>query len=304
MQEDLASVGYNELLHMLVSSGIVDVMASLFKAHELRGPDMLADANVGALCYLLWSLGSLDITSAEGCAIMEMLTGIPSTLRFLIDNTVILFKDFGSTSSAWSGMLYALAFGKLEGTSSGTKALASFEFSQEMIDDIVSIHSGWLYTNEELVTLSPVLPPYFLRPVVHLSISDEQKQLLVKSPGLVPLLHHALFAEDDSHPRKDMAERNRAGIQLDGCECLAQIALFDRGRELLQQDGSLVQALHVVQDHGLTREAQESAGRALVALRGMEDLAASHGDIVAEHVMLSYQWYAERQETLLEVDTA
>ena len=158
-----------------------------------------------------------------------------------------------------------------------------------MIDDIVSIHSEWLHGNEGLITLF-VLPPYFLRPVVHLSISDGQKQLLVKSPGLLTLLHHALFAEDDSHPRKDMAERNRAGIQLDGCECVAQLALFDQGRQLLQQDSLIITALEVVREHGLSPEAKETAGSALMALRGMENLSGSHEHIVVEHVMLSYQW--------------
>jgi hypothetical protein len=136
-----------------------------------------------------------------------------------------------------------------------------------------------------------VLPPYFLRPLTHLSISDLNKTKLVRSPGLLTLLLHALFGDtDESHPRKDMPAPNCAGIQLDGCECVAQIALFDRGRELLQQDSSLAKALQVVQEHGLSPEAKGSAGRALVALHGMEDLVASHGHIGSKHVMLSYQW--------------
>ena len=53
-------------------------------------PDMLADANVGAISYMAWSLSSLDITSPS-YPVMQMLTGMPSSLR-LIDNTLILLK--------------------------------------------------------------------------------------------------------------------------------------------------------------------------------------------------------------------
>ena len=58
-------MGYHDLLTVLVESGTVDVMASLFKAHELRGPSMLDDANVGAIVYFQWALCNLDTTSAE-----------------------------------------------------------------------------------------------------------------------------------------------------------------------------------------------------------------------------------------------
>jgi hypothetical protein len=288
-QEDLASVGYHDFLRLLVESGMVDVMASLFKAHELRGPSMLDDASVGAIVYLQWGVSNLDITSTEGRPIMEMLADMPSALRFLIDHTLTLFKDLGSTTSSWAGMLCALAFGKLEAASPGAGlSSAAFDFSQQIIDDIVSIHSEWLHG--PLVAIIPVLTPYFLRPLVHLSISDQNKTNLVQSVGLLTLLRYALFDDtDDSHPRKDMPTPNRAGIQLDGCECVAQLALVDRGRELLQQDSSIEAALEVVRERGLSPEAQESARGALVALHGMEDLAASHGDIVAEHIMLSYR---------------
>ena len=288
-QTDLASVGYHDFLRLLVESDMVDVMASLFKAHELRGPSMLDDASVGALAYFQWGLSNLDITSAEGRPIMEMLTSMPSALRFLIDHTLTLYKDLGSTTSSWAGMLCALAFGKLEAASPGAGlSSAAFDFSQQIIDDIVSIHSEWLHG--QLAAVIPVLTPYFLRPLVHLSISDQNKTNLVQSAGLLTLLRHALFDDtDDSHPRKDMPAPNRAGIQLDGCECVAQLALVDRGRELLQQDSSIEAALEVVRERGLSPEAQESARGALVALHGMEGLAASHGDIVAEHIMLSYR---------------
>jgi hypothetical protein len=287
-QVDLASVGYHDFLRLLVESGMVDVMVSLFKAHELRGASMLDDASVGALAYFEYCLSNLDITSAEGRPIMEMITGMPSTLRFLIDHTLTLYKDLGSTTSSWAGMLCALAFGKLEAASSGVGGSAVFDFSQQIIDDIVSIHSEWLHGG--LAALLPVLPPYFLRPMVHLSVSDQNKTKLVQSAGLLTLLRISLFDNtDDSHPRKDMPAPNCAGIQLDGCECVAQLALFDRGRELLQQDSSIEEALEVVRERGLSPEAKESAHGALVALRGMKDLAASHEDIVAEHIMLSYR---------------
>ena len=107
-QTDLASVGVN-LVELLVESGMMDAIASLFKAHELRGPSMLEEANVGFLCYAAWGLTNLDITAPEGLPIMEMLKGMPSALYFLLEHKLTLYVQFGSNTSSWAAVGAAAA---------------------------------------------------------------------------------------------------------------------------------------------------------------------------------------------------
>ena len=58
--------------------------------------------------------------------------------------------------------------------------------------------------------------------------------MLLQCDALTPTLLDALFL-DPEHPRKDMDETLRAGIQCDGAECFLQLALFHKGKELLGQ---------------------------------------------------------------------
>jgi len=97
---------------------------------------------------------------------------------------------------------------------------------------------------------------------------DVNKAMLVQCNALVPLLLDALFL-DPEHPRKDMDEKLRAGIQCDGAECFLQLALFDPGRELLEQHAEALDALRsLVDGSALTEEARLSASSALAAIDG------------------------------------
>ena len=93
--------------------------------------------------------------------------------------------------------------------------------------------------------------------------------MLVRCDVLIPTLLHALFL-DPEHPRKDMDEVSRAGIQCDGAECFLQLALFEPGKELLEQHVEALDALRALADGGaLTKEAGEHASGALVAVEGL-----------------------------------
>ena len=99
-------------------------------------------------------------------------------------------------------------------------------------------------------------------------VADANKAMLVQCNALVPLLLDALFL-DPEHPRKDMDEKLRAGIQCDGAECFLQLALFDPGRELLEQHAEALDALRtLVGGAALTEEARLSASSALAAIDG------------------------------------
>ena len=92
--------------------------------------------------------------------------------------------------------------------------------------------------------------------------------MLVHNDGLIPTLLDALFL-DPEHPRKDMDKTLRAGVQCDGAECFLQLALFEPGKELLEQNPEALDALRLLTDEGLTKEAREFASGALVAVEGL-----------------------------------
>ena len=165
---------------------------------------------------------------------------------------------------------------------------AKFEFTQELVDEIVEGKKDVL--TGALVPLFPTIPAYDLRPLVHLCISgtaclldrtgcfprpltfsliaDANKAMLVRCDALIPTLLDSLFL-DPEHPRKDMDETLRAGIQRDGAECFLQLALLEPGRELLEQHPEALDAMQALVDGAaLTEEARLSASSALAAIDG------------------------------------
>ena len=115
--------------------------------------------------------------------------------------------------------------------------------------------------------------------------ADANKQMLVRCDVLIPTLLDALFL-DREHPRKDMEEKLRAGIQRDGAECLLQLALVEPGKELLERHPEALDALRVLVDGAaLTEEARLSASSALAAVEGVAPGSAPAGD--DKHIMMS-----------------
>ena len=142
--------------------------------------------------------------------------------------------------------------------------------------------------------------------------------MLVQCDALIPTLLDALFL-DPEHPRKDMEEALRAGIQRDGAECLLQLALVEAGKELLERHPEALEALRALADreapvntivahssgtsitttatvtfntaggksvHGgaLTEEARLAASGALVAMEGPGQAPAPGGE---KHIVVS-----------------
>ena len=70
-------------------------------------------------------------------------------------------------------------------------------------------------------------------------------------------------------------------------ECLAQLAVYEPAREMLRQDPTVLPSLQAVRDSGLSAEAREIAGAALLALSDKKLHTVMEGQ---KHVMLSYQW--------------
>jgi hypothetical protein len=123
--------------------------------------------------------------------------------------------------------------------------------------------------------------------------ADTNKALLVQSARLIPLLLDGCFWGED-HPRKDADDHEKAPVQNDAIECLLQIAVFKPGRELLQSDPTVMDALAAMAaGKAITEEGKLSAHNALVAIEGVmrEPEPDTEGALISDkHIMVSYQW--------------
>ena len=72
-------------------------------------------------------------------------------------------------------------------------------------------------------------------------------------------------------------------------EALQQLVLFTPGCVAIRGQVEVVKALEAVAEHGMTRDAQQHAQGALMALSGKEMATNSKGP---KHIMLSYQVFA------------
>ena len=267
---------------LLLDRGYIDVCISALKALELQGPRKVEEANVQGIFCCVQLLSTLDLTAPEAVPIVRQLKGMASTLRFVLDNSLSHMQGIGFTSAGPASAVCALAFGKEEG--------GDFEFTQTMIDSTLagqlSIYSG------TMAPFTPTLPPFFLRPVVHLCISDVNKALLIRSPDLMKLLIEALLL-DPEHTRQDQLETTKGTLQHDAAECFMQLALYEPGRDVLQQSPGVLDALRMLVDKALTEEARKCAEGVLVALDPqVEAISGFCGDQF--HVMMSYQWAVQK----------
>ena len=133
----------------------------------------------------------------------------------------------------------------------------------------------------------PVVPPFYLRGLRCLCVSDVNKTLLVQCPDLVTLITDMLLV-DPHHPRQSQDEAIKAAIQKDAAECFLQLALFEPGRQMLTKDVAAMEKLHTVADGGgqtLTKDARECAYGAVIAVEGRAREPEPQPD--QKHVMLS-----------------
>ena len=228
----------------------------------MRGASKVPEASVNGIFISLWTLAYLDLAAPEARPIKQIFDGMGSVLRFVLDHPLDQLKPFGMTTSSFCAILCATVFGKGE----DSRDKGGFEFSQDLVNEVVMTHSSWL--SGPLVAFFPTLPAHFLCALVNLCISDLNKPMLVKCPDLIATLVSGLIV-DPEHQRKDMAEPLRAGIQRNSVECFLQLALFGEGRELLKRHTEALDALRMLSDGGaLTEETSVAASSALAAVEG------------------------------------
>ena len=75
---------------LLIEVGFVDLVVSLLKAYEMRGPSLVGDANVCGLwaSIEMMTSNSFDMNSAAAQPIVKQLEKIPSALAFVMEHPV------------------------------------------------------------------------------------------------------------------------------------------------------------------------------------------------------------------------
>jgi hypothetical protein len=91
----------------------------------------------------------------------------------------------------------------------------------------------------------------------------------------------------------------KESIQTDCLSCLLQLAVFEPGRELLQNDPATMEALRNMADgRALGKQGQVHAESTLIAIEGVSHVPEPEGTDPGgggtheddEHIMVSYQW--------------
>ena len=255
-----------------VASGLFDLCIEIVVAFAAAGVDGLRDTNHSAVFVALGLLASVG--TQPGCE--AKIRGAASALAFCLENSLDQIEALGLTTGSVAAMLCCGVFGRDEGGS-------EFTFQQQHVDTLTTLWSQIVRAVGYYVTMKPSADTIS---VLELTISDKNKPLLLANKEFVPYLVDALLLDPD-HPRAGMEEGHKIWCQEHHVECLAQLAVYEPAREALLQDPTVVPALRAVSESGLSAEARELAGAALLALSDKKLEMAMEGQ---KHVMLSYQW--------------
>eukprot|EP01045_Picozoa_sp_COSAG04_P015950 COSAG04_NODE_1298_length_7325_cov_2.902989_5_plen_593_part_00 len=274
--------------------GLLEVGLEALEAYRLAG--VSEDTNIFCVmmvCVILYS-GRLSAFSEENAAAIR--AAAPS-IRFVMDHPQDLMAEIGMSTGMIAGVLAAEVFGRDEGD--------TMQLSQTDVDDIIKIMNS--HVAGELMGGAFPLTTFWCEALRDICVSDLHKNLVLANPDAIPHLLSGLFLDPD-HPRGLRANEIlgpqaaptpvevQAVWQQNYAEALAQLALFPAGKDALLTDESVTAALEAVVEHGLSQEAKEFARGALIGLRGF----AEHEVVVANHVMLSYEW--EMQPTILRIN--
>ena len=179
------------------------------------------------------------------------------------------------------------------------------QLSQADVDNIIKLMN--LFVTGGILGGTMQLAANWSEALRNICVSDLHKTRVLANPDAIPHLLSGLFLDPD-HPMGLRAKEivgpqaaptpveMQAAWQQNYAEALAQLALFPAGKDALLADESVTAALEAVVERGLSQEAQEFARGALIGLRGF----AEHEVVVANHVMLSYEW--EMQPTILRIN--
>jgi hypothetical protein len=261
-----------------VSSGLVDECCAAVTAFEARGVEGLGDVNHFTVSIVLEQLKlSMSHPVCE-----QKVRGMGRALGFCLENSLDMCEEIGISTGATATQICCGVFGRDEGGS-------DFAFKQVHVDSLLTRWSNCVMDTGPFKGLSAIQPNADRVQVLELCISDTNKLLLLANPAFVPYLVNGLILGDE-HPRADLKHELKVWCQEHHAECCAQLAQFPTGKEALQQDSSVMEALQAVVDKGLSEHSREFGRAALLSLKSEEGISdGSDDEIEPEHIMLSYQ---------------
>ena len=253
-------------LAAFVQSGLFDDTLAAIAAVERMGTveDVSLDTFELVLAQPKYALDQ------PGCE--DKIRSLAHALRFCLDHPLVDPIDHNRSTGRAAATLCAAVFGRDEGGS-------DFAFTQKHIDEMIHYWSA-IIAAEGMYANSP--PTKSNVRLLELVISDVNKTLLLKAPGLLEYLRAGLLLDPD-HPRQSLKDEQKIWLTTMHAESFAQLATFPEARVALLEDATVVPALEEVRDKGLSEEAREFAGAALLALSDKQ-LQEAEGQ---KHVMLS-----------------
>jgi hypothetical protein len=284
---------------MALESGFLKASLSVLKAAEVLG-DVREMSVTAVLAGGIWVLNSSDCFNTEA---QRLVRESASALRFMLEleQPVTYFAEIGGSSDIFVPPICAMFFGRDE---SG----GPFTFTQAHLDAALD------FTTETLRVVSwggvfPLKALWSSIPDLNLSISDANKDQLLRNPAWIPHLVDGLLLHDE-HPRNQADQMTgatpdavKAEVQCGYAEALSQHAVYAPGREALLKDPSFVKSLEQLVDQAMTDEAKDFARATLVAL-GITKAPASASQAAGDdnpppHIMASYNW--DHQDVILRV---
>ena len=270
-----------------LTSGLCDLCIEAVAAFAAAGVDGLRDTNHVALYQALSTVR--NTRTQPGCE--AKIRSVASSLGYCLMHDLESIQDIGATSAGTAAQICCGVFGRDEGGS-------EFRFSSQHVETLLA---RWSQNVRAVGWHANAKPTADTIMALELCVSDENKPLLLANPDFIPYLVDALLLDAD-HPRAGMKPELKSWCQTHHAECLAQLAVFEPGSEALRQDPSVVPALQVVADSGLSTEARRFAQAALLALgdKKQPEMMVQEGE--QTHVMLSYQW--DNQATVKRINAS
>jgi len=168
--------------------GLLEVCLDALVAYEQAGANEdTGPIQVYFIALALYCSRAFTVSDANAAAIRA---AAPS-IRFLLDHPQNFVTEVGMVSGMITGMNAAEVFGRDE---DGT----AMQLSQDDIDALVRVFQS--HMTGGFFGGMMAMEPFWSETLLHLSVSDHHKPLILANPDAIPLLISGLFLDPD-HPK-------------------------------------------------------------------------------------------------------
>ena len=205
---------------------------------------------------------------------VKRIRSLASDLSFCLATDLEWMGSMGATTGSYAAQVCCGVFGKDEDS--------QFVFTQDHVDGLLLRWTSLFQGEAGQYKMAQKPNPSSIQ-CLELCVSDKNKPLLLANNSFIPYLVDALLV-DPAGPHADLQADLKSWCQTTHAECLAQMAVYPKGKEALRREPSVSNALQMVAEAGLTDEGRRHAQSALLALSDKELQVQTEGQ---KHVMLS-----------------